>query len=91
MVIGKYLKDGNISVSSIDVSKVDRVILNFSSYEEANAFVDSQAGLINKEWFAFIPGQAFQNIGIIRDVPIEFSKENILFGIEDAGLKKRDS
>ena len=59
----------------------------FKLYEQANSFVTDQiVQNIDENWIAYVPDFAIYHIGIIRDVPIQLSGQELF-----EGLSQRDS
>ena len=87
MVIGKKFRTGGISVVNIDKQPGDKSSILFHSAGEANEFVFKRVKELDNNWAAYIPDSSLQYTGIIRDVPIEFDKDEIIEGVQDSTVK----
>ena len=87
MVIGKKFKQCGLDVVNIDRYSEDRILALFNEAVEANEFVENTINLINKEWLAYIPDFAIQHIGIVRDVPVEITANEILEVVREGSNK----
>ncbi|RVE40167.1 hypothetical protein evm_015183 [Chilo suppressalis] len=80
MHFGKFLFTHNIkNVVADGVKKVgrNRISVQFKSASDANSFIDHPA-LLNNNYLASIPSFNVSRMGIIRNVPVEWSMEELV-------------
>ena len=89
MVIGKRFRLNKIEAINIDKFSEDRISVLFNSAVEANEFVENTIKKLDPLWLAYIPSSSIQFTGIVRDVPEELDKVEILEGITDERIKEQ--
>lgn len=72
-----FLRCKNIVDGSLSRIGRNRVSLIFSTYQAANVFTLNEE-LKNKGYNAFIPSFSITKMGLIKDVPVEFTNEDIV-------------
>ena len=86
-LVGKKLAAKNIEPLKVSPAGLDKLALIFPTYDTANNFVSDitlpksldQSG----EWRAVIPDHALYKVGVIHDIPLELSIEEVYNGLED--------
>ena len=89
MVIGKKFRTSGISVVNIDKQSSEKISILFHSAGDANEFVLKGVKDLDTNWAAYIPDSSLQFTGIVRDVPLEFDKEEIIEGVQDSLVKEQ--
>ncbi|KAL4706312.1 hypothetical protein ACJJTC_004921 [Scirpophaga incertulas] len=81
---GQFLHKNNIkNIKPDGVKRIgrNRISVEFKSYNDANAFLDHPALALAK-YEALIPSHHITRMGIVRQVPVEWSLEEIVDAIE---------
>ena len=80
--IGMKIYDAGFKVSALKREGTKRFSLSFSTFEEANNFVEEGVRKINLTWRAYIPDVCIFSAGLIIDLPTEISIEKLRIGLE---------
>ena len=84
LMIGKKLSICNIHPVKTYKAANDKIAIIFSTPQEANNFVinTSLVKNLDSNWAAVIPDSAIYKVGVIKDIPLELSIEEIKQGID---------
>lgn len=81
---GKFIKHNNIkNIANGSIKRIgrNRVSITFSTFFDANSFINNQSALASHNLKAFIPSTSIIRMGVVRGIPAEWNddevKENI--------------
>ena len=90
-IVGKRLAAIKVQLLRIYAVGSDAIALIFPSYSTANSFVENTVLVQNLDpsgaWRATIPDHAIYKIGVIHEIPLELTIQDIWHGIDDDDKK----
>ena len=88
IIFSKKLNKHDQSFIQINKKGPSRFVLTFKLYSEANKFIEDKVILlVEPEWVSYIPDHAIYIVGIVYDIPEDFSDEDLLEGLDQNSAK----